>query len=63
MKIDARGDYVRTWVPELAGLRGKAVHTPGERYLPPLVDLGESRQRALATYRGMARKAETKKPD
>jgi len=63
MKIDARGDYVRTWVPELAELRGKAVHTPGERYLPPLVDLGESRQRALATYRGMARKAETKKPD
>lgn len=63
MKIDTRGDYVRTWVPELAGLRGKAVHTPGEHYLPPLVDLGESRQRALATYRGMARKAETKKPD
>ena len=63
MKIDARGDYVRTWVPELAGLRGKAVHTPGEHYLPPLVELGESRQRALATYRGMARKAETKKPD
>lgn len=63
LKIDARGDYVRTWIPELADLKGKAVHTPGGRYLTPLVDLGESRQRALAAYRGMARKTETKKPD
>ncbi|MDQ7915452.1 deoxyribodipyrimidine photo-lyase [Pseudomonas sp. 102515] len=63
LKIDARGDYVRTWVPELADLKGKAVHTPGGRYLTPLVDLGESRQRALAAYRGMARRTDTKKPD
>lgn len=63
LKIDARGDYVRTWVPELAELKGKAVHTPGARYLTPLVDLGESRQRALAAYRGMARKTAKKKPD
>ncbi len=60
LKIDARGDYVRTWIPELADLKGKAVHTPGGRYLTPLVDLGESRQRALAAYRGMARKKDTK---
>ena len=64
LKIDARGDYVRTWVPELAALKGKAVHTPGARYFSPLVDLGESRERALAAYRGMARKkTETQKPD
>lgn len=64
LKIDARGDYVRTWVAELAALKGKAVHTPGGRYLAPLVDLGESRERALAAYRGMARqKTATKKPD
>lgn len=64
LKIDARGDYVRTWVPELAEFKGKAVHTPGGRYLSPLVDLGESRERALAAYRGMARqKTATKKPD
>lgn len=64
LKIDARGDYVRTWVPELAELKGKAVHTPGTRYLTPLVDLGESRERALAAYRGLARKkTETQKPD
>jgi len=63
LKIDARGDYVRAWVPELADLKGKAIHTPGARYLTPLVDLGESRQRALATYRGLARRTETKKPD
>ncbi len=63
LKIDARGDYVRTWVPELAELKGKAVHTPGARYLAPLVDLGESRQRALAAYRGMAKRRDTKKPD
>jgi len=63
LKIDARGDYVRTWVPELTELKGKAVHTPGARYLAPLVDLGESRQRALAAYRGMAKRTDTKKPD
>lgn len=27
-RFDPRGDYVRRWVPELAGVKGKAVHEP-----------------------------------
>lgn len=30
---DAKGDYVRRWVPELAGLAGPAIHEPWT--LPP----------------------------
>ena len=64
-KFDPAGDYVRRWVPELAGLGGDAVHEPwavgplelaaagvvlGDTYPAPIVDLGESRARALAAY-------------
>jgi deoxyribodipyrimidine photo-lyase len=52
-KFDA-GDYIRRWVPELAGLRGASVHGPFERgingYPPPSVDHGAARVRALAAY-------------
>ncbi|MFH9608678.1 cryptochrome/photolyase family protein [Streptomyces sp. NPDC017448] len=53
-RLDPRGDYVRRWVPELAGLEGAAVHEPwklkeGDRagvdYPDPLVDLAEARSR------------------
>lgn len=56
-RFDPHGHYVRRYVPELAGLRGKAVHdpTPAMRrasgYPAPLVDHHE----AIAAYR--ARKA------
>ncbi|MFG3101935.1 cryptochrome/photolyase family protein [Streptomyces sp. NPDC048182] len=50
-RYDPSGDYVRRWVPELAGLEGSAVHQPwklrgAERakydaYPDPIVDLGE----------------------
>ncbi len=55
-RFDPRGDYVRRWVPELAGVDGPAVHRPwllpdGERrrlgYPEPIVDLAES----LARFR------------
>ena len=64
-KFDPAGDYVRRWVPELAGLTGAAVHEPweagplelaaagvvlGDTYPAPIVDLTESRARALAAY-------------
>ena len=63
--FDPRGDYVRRWVPELAGLAADAVHEPwtvgplelaaagvmlGDSYPEPIVDLAESRSRALAAY-------------
>jgi deoxyribodipyrimidine photo-lyase len=56
-RFDARGDYVRRWVPELAGVEGSAVHRPwllpgDERrrldYPDPIVDLGEGAARFRA---------------
>ncbi|MEV8306293.1 deoxyribodipyrimidine photo-lyase [Streptomyces flavidovirens] len=53
-RFDPRGDYVRRWVPELAGLAGAAVHQPWTvtgpdrariDYPDPLVDLAEGRTR------------------
>jgi len=64
-RFDPEGNYIRTWVPELAGLAAPSVHEPwtigplelvaagitlGEDYPSPIVDLGASRQRALAAY-------------
>ncbi|MEO0399148.1 MAG: deoxyribodipyrimidine photo-lyase [Pseudomonadota bacterium] len=64
-KFDPDGDYVRTFVPELSKLSAKHIHTPyeappdalhaagvrlGETYPTPMLDLGATRKRALASY-------------
>jgi len=64
-RFDPDGAYIRTWVPELAGLAAPSVHEPwtigplelvaagitlDEDYPSPIVDLSASRQRALAAY-------------
>ncbi len=64
-KFDPDGDYVRRWVPELAGLRGKDIHTPsgappamrlsagveiGGNYPAPIIDLKQRRQAALDAF-------------
>lgn len=62
-KFDPDGDYVRRFVPELAGIKGKAIHAPwllskqelraagvvlGQTYPKPIVDHAKARERALA---------------
>lgn len=68
-KFDPKGDYVREFVPELAGLDNKFIHKPfdapqtiltragiqlGTTYPKPLVDHGEARKRALSAYESTA---------
>jgi deoxyribodipyrimidine photo-lyase len=55
-KFDPDGDYVRRWVPELAGVAGKAVHEPWELdeqprgYPERIVDHATERKVALERY-------------
>ena len=56
IRHDPDGAYVRRWLPELAGLEGKAVHAPPPgTYLVPIVDHREARARALNAYRDATR--------
>ena len=54
-RFDADGHFVRSWVPELRGIDGAAVHEPGSRrpddYPAPMVDHAVEREEALARYR------------
>ncbi|EMC98556.1 hypothetical protein BAUCODRAFT_67237 [Baudoinia panamericana UAMH 10762] len=60
-KCDPHGDYIRKWVPELAGLKGKEIFAPHERlskedfeklgYPYPHVDYAQSAQRAKQRYK------------
>ena len=65
-KFDPKGEYVRRWVPELAGLPDKYVHAPwtapaeilakagvvlGETYPRPIVNHEDARERALEAFR------------
>ncbi len=68
-KFDPEGTYVRTYVPELAALPNRLIHTPwtapadvlqqagvtlGRTYPSPLIDLTAGRERALTAYRRAA---------
>ncbi len=65
-KFDAAGEYVRRWVPEIAGLPDKVIHKPwaaspmelaaakvvlGTTYPVPMVDHDAARKRALAAFK------------
>jgi len=64
-RFDTKGHYVRHWLPELKALPDKWIHHPweapeevlqqahvtlGKNYPIPIVDLSESRQRALSIW-------------
>lgn len=66
LKFDGDGDYVRTWVPEIAGLPDTVLHKPweakksdlsdaklklGETYPVPVVEHQAARDRALEAYK------------
>ncbi|CZT06608.1 probable deoxyribodipyrimidine photo-lyase [Rhynchosporium agropyri] len=60
-KFDLEGEYIRKWVPELEGVKGKAIHDPYSRgegvrakkmgYPQRIVDHKACRERALARYK------------
>jgi len=67
-RFDPDGAYVRRWVPELTGLTARHIHAPwqapatalaaagvepGRTYPRPIVDLQDSRRRALAAFENM----------
>ncbi len=67
-KFDSAGEYVRLWVPELTDMPNKFIHKPWELdaterqkfdYPSPLVDLKESRQRALTAFDTIKQPANT----
>ncbi|MCA3565544.1 MAG: deoxyribodipyrimidine photo-lyase [Methylocystis sp.] len=71
-KFDPKGDYVRTYVPEIAGLPDQWIHKPwqaphpilaragitlGKEYPLPIVDHDAARQRALAAFKSISTEA------
>lgn len=60
-KFDPDGDFIRTWVPELASVNRRDIHDPSTLgglfavadYPRPIVDLGRSRERALQAFKNL----------
>ena len=58
-RFDPGGDYVRRWIPELAGHAGKTAHRPwnapleSRAYPSPIVDHARERAVALARFRAV----------
>lgn len=66
LKFDPNGDYVRTYIPELAHMKGNTVHEPwlhatmfddayAHGYPRPIVDHHRERDESLARHKALAR--------
>lgn len=55
-RFDPDGAFIRQYVPELAGLAGKALHQPPPTagYPAPMVDHGQARKISLALFQDLA---------
>ena len=65
-RSDPDGEYVRKWVPELAGYPAHSIHGPWQKSRrntfparAPIVDLNRSRELALDAYADMRRRAKS----
>jgi deoxyribodipyrimidine photo-lyase len=70
-KFDTQGVFIRHWVPELEKMSSKDIHDPSQvagltgtarTYPKPIVDLKESRARALAAFRSLPPRNVNKTP-
>ena len=60
-RFDPEGRFIKHWLPELADLNKKQVHTPAligglfgvANYPAPIVDLSKSRERALSAFKSL----------
>jgi deoxyribodipyrimidine photo-lyase len=59
-KIDPKGRFIRTWIPQLASLDDRSIHNPRKHnkgsliaYPMPIVEVKHSRERALAAFRNL----------
>lgn len=61
-RFDEQGQFIRTWVPELKGIEGDAVHDPALLpgllrtkldYPEPLVDRAATKDRVMAAFKGL----------
>lgn len=60
-KYDPNGDYIRTFVPELRNIKGKAIHEPSKHlkisefkatgYPKPIVDHAKARKKAIIRFK------------
>lgn len=61
-KFDPTGDFIRSYVPELQHLKGKAIHWPQslgrvKGYPPPIVDHAKARKITLALFEQVKKKS------
>ncbi len=60
-RFDEHGVFLKHWLPELSDLSSKAIHNPAQGgglfgpagYPQPIVDLGQSRERALNAFKNL----------